>query len=176
MGNMKSCLAAIFQILALALLSSWGFAADGLDQQVKELSAEISALERDVDVLEKNLLFPPLTRVEVYLSLDGRADFTITSATLSLDDQEKSFHIYTAEDVAALHLGGKQHLWEGNVALGKHNLSAVVQGKNAKGQVIEKQAVFQFEKTLAGRSLELAVSVSKDSDSPVLSVKDWGEN
>ena len=176
MGIMKSSLAVIFQILALVLFSSWGFAADNLDQQVKELSAEISALERDVDVLEKNLLFPPLTRVEVYLSLDSRADFTITSAIVHLDDQEKSFHIYTAEDVAALHLGGKQHLWEGNVALGKHGLTAVVQGKNAKGQIVEKQAVLQFEKTLAGRSLELAVEASKDSDTPVLSVKDWGEN
>lgn len=176
MINLKKTLTVFLQTLLFVMIAGHSWAAgDSLDAQVKNLQAEVSALERDIDVLEKNLLFPPLTRVEVYLSLDGRSDFMLKSVTLKLDDTEKSFHIYTKQDIAALHMGGKQQLWEGNVALGQHRLTATFKGTNKKGESIEKTAALGFEKKLAGRSMELVISATNDSNQPVFSVKDWGE-
>lgn len=145
-----------------------------LDERISKLQADVDSIEQDISSLEKNLLFPPLTRVEVYLALDPTADYTLRSVTVSIDGQEKSFHIYSDSDLAALRLGGLQHFWEGNVALGKHEISARFKGVDAKGKLLEGRAKLNFEKTLTGHSFELKVSKSANGKETVFSIRDWG--
>ena len=161
-----------FQILVCALLAT-PVSAENLDKQIGRLQADVDAIEQDISALEKNLLFPPLTRVEVYLSLEPGIDFTLQSVNLSVDGQEKNFHIYSESDLAALRLGGLQHFWEGNVALGGHELKAEFLGVDRKGNVIKGDALQPFEKTLNGHSFELKVTGSGENKVPAFSIKDW---
>lgn len=146
-----------------------------LDQKVELLRSEASNIERDLGLLEKELLFPPLTRVEFYLSIQPDLDFSLRSVALELDGEEKSFHIYSQDDMTALQLGGLQHFWEGNVALGKHRIVATFKGSDTKGNMVKQSITHEFEKTTAGAAFELQVVQGKNLKTPDFVVKSWGK-
>jgi len=167
-----------FVLLALMTLATSAFAQSNqtsIDAQVNALRAESSALERDISLLEKDLLFPPLTRIEVFLSLADSAEYDLRSVALELDGEEKSFHIYNGTDVEALKMGGLQHFWEGNVALGQHVLNVTFKGKNAKGDAFTKTIKHRFEKEAHGLAFELQAAMASDAINPKFTIEAWGK-
>lgn len=174
MKNISKLFSRIFQVALLSLLAAIT-SAENLDKQISQLQADVDSIEQDIDALEKNLLFPPLTRIEVYLSLEQGLDFTLRTVNISVDGQEKNFHIYSDGDLAALRLGGLQHFWEGNVALGGHELKAEFEGLDRKGKVHKGSANMRFEKTLTGHSFELKITGSGENKVPTFSIKDWSD-
>lgn len=156
-------------VLLLCMFSLPSFAE--VEKHMQELSSAMNALEKDISELEENLLFPPVTRVQVFLSLANDADFILRSVSLRIDNREQSYHIYSAAELDALRLGGIQSLWEGNVALGERRLSARVVGEDRRGEEVSYETTLNFEKTLQGRALELQILGGKKVK---LSVQDWG--
>jgi hypothetical protein len=146
---------------------------ENIELQVNALYAEAASLERDIGLLEKDLLFPPLTRVEVFLSVESELDFQLKSVAMILDGDEKSFHVYSASDLTALQMGGLQQFWEGNVALGEHQLRVDFQGLNAKNKVIKQSISTDFEKTRDGLAFEVQVKQGADAKTPLFSLKAW---
>ena len=144
-----------------------------IEQEVNQLRGEAADLERDIGLLEKDLLFPPLTRVEVFLSVQPDLDFQLRSVVFSLDGDEKSFHVYTMSDITALQMGGLQQFWEGNVALGQHELLVEFVGLNVKGATVKKQITHKFEKTRSGLAFEIQVKSGANATTPKFSVKAW---
>lgn len=169
MNTIKTFLATCLSLCALSMFSSLVVA--DVNQQMNQLNTTMAALERDISKLEENLLFPPVTRTKVFLSLAADADFTLRSVSLRLDKREQSFHVYTQQEVDALRLGGIQSLWEGNVALGERHLLATFEGVNRRGENVKGEAALAFEKTLEGRALELQILGGKQTQ---FNVKDWG--
>lgn len=165
----RTILGTCLPIVILSLLSSLSMA--DVSQQIRQLSANVDSIERDVSSLEQNLLFPPVTRAKVYLSLAQDADFTIRSVSVRIDNREQTFHVYSQQEIDALRLGGVQTLWEGNVALGKRKLVAKFDGVNRRGEAVSGEAALDFEKTLQGRSLELQIIGGAKTQ---FAVKDWG--
>lgn len=166
----------LFILSSVSVVSIAEVSEAGLSADVNSLSAEVDDLARDISRLERELLFPPLTRVQVYLSLSTDVQFTPRTMSLSIDGEEKSFHIYSDSDVAALRLGGLQRFWEGNVSMGEHVLGAVIKGEDRKGRELEEQVQFRFEKENTGHSIEVKINAQGKSKKPAFSVKDWGEN
>ncbi|CAA0090681.1 Uncharacterised protein [BD1-7 clade bacterium] len=167
------------KLVILTLVASTLYAQEAsqseLDEQVNVLSAQVDDLSRNIALLEQELLFPPLTRVQVYLSMTPDSTFRLRSMMVKIDGVEKSYHIYSDSDLAALRLGGIQRFWEGNVSLGVHSVDAEFKGTDAKGNKYSQNVTFNFEKTLSGHSVELAVGSTEDSLMPSFTVKDWGE-
>jgi hypothetical protein len=147
---------------------------DDIQEQVNQVYSEAADLERDIGLLEKELLFPPLTRIEVFLSVDPELDFELKSVAMTLDGDEKSFHVYTASDLTALQMGGLQQFWEGNVALGEHLLKIDFQGLSDKNKPVKKTITKTFEKTREGLAFEVQVNKSTDASKPAFAVKAWG--
>lgn len=172
MLRIRERLVACALLVLLSVSGSLLHASEARDQ-LNDLRANVDAIERDVSQLEQNLLFPPLTRVKVYLSLENDADYTPRSVSLRIDGREQSFHVYSPEEVTALRLGGIQTLWEGNVALGERRLSASFEGVDRTGDEVKGEAALTFEKTLKGRALELQVVGKPET---AFKIKDWGEN
>ncbi len=114
--------------------------------------------------------------MQFYLSVNKDVQFRLQSISLSLDDEEKSFHIYSESDLAALRLGGVQRFWEGNVAMGVHTLKVMVSGLDRNDREIEKKLDLSFEKKNGGHSLELKILADSESKNAMFSVIDWGEN
>lgn len=179
MNNYKKNI--LVPVLAGFFLATPVFAADGsrglsseaIEKEVNQLYSEAADLERDIGLLEKDLLFPPLTRVEVFLSIDATLNFTLKNVVLSLDGDEKSFHIYTATDMTALQMGGLQQFWEGNVALGQHEVVVEFQGVNAKGKRVKQSVSQKFEKTRDGLAFEIQVKQGANATTPTFAIKAW---
>lgn len=153
---------------------------DGLDQsmlnqQVDGLSIAVDDVAKDIESLKQDLLFPPITRLQVYVSLATDVIYDLHSVSLSINGVEKSFHIYSERDISALRLGGVQRFWEGNVTLGEQKVSATFIGLDAKQQPLKRTLRFSFTKALSGHAIELAVVSQDPSKKPDFLVKDWGE-
>src|SRR5690554_276222 len=155
MNTIRKTFATCMALCAFTFLSPLVFA--DIEQQMGQLNADMALIERDVSALEQNLLFPPVTRTKVFLSLAADADFTLRSVSLRLDNREQSFHVYSQQEVDALRLGGIQSLWEGNVALGKRTLLAKFEGVDRRSESVKGEASLSFEKAIEGRALELQI-------------------
>ena len=89
-----------------------------LDEQIQDLKQSVVDLNKDLFVLEEELLFPANTQVAVFVSMDVGEFFGLDSVTLKIDNREVSNYLYTPREVAALLKGGVQRLYVGNLKAG----------------------------------------------------------
>jgi len=151
------------------------YAQDAGDDLAK-LRSGVAGLESDINKLQSSLLFPPMTRVDVFLSVDKDTGFDLQTVNLLVDGDQKAMHIYGADENEAFVLGGSHKVWEGNVGLGKHRLEAKISGQDAKGKPVQGLAKLVFDKTTEGKAVEIIVKPTKDGKSAEFVVKDWGES
>ena len=94
----------------------------GLDQEVQALKKEVLDLNRELFVLEEDLLFPANTQVAVFVSMDVGEFFALDSVTLKLDNKEVANYLYTEREAQALLKGGVHRVYIGNLKAGDHEL------------------------------------------------------
>jgi len=82
----------------------------GLDRKVQGLKQEVLELNRDLFVLEEELLFPASTQIAVFLSMDVGKFFQLDSVQLKLDNKVVTNYLYTERENAALLRAGVQRL------------------------------------------------------------------
>ena len=127
---------------------SMAAAARGVDQDVQDLKKQLVDLNRDLFKLEEEILYPASTQVAVFLSVDVGTFFALDSVTLKVDDKEVANYLYTEREVQALHRGGVQKLYLGNLKAGKHELVAFFTGKGPHDRDYRRGASCQFDKTV----------------------------
>src|SRR6185295_20173290 len=93
--------------------------AKALDGKIQSLKQDVMELNRDLLVLEEELLFPASTQVAVFVSMDVGALFQLDSVQVKLDDQVVAHYLYTERELKALYRGGVQRLYLGNLRSGK---------------------------------------------------------
>ena len=81
-----------------------------LDEDVQDLKKEVLDLNRDLFLLEEELLFPANSQVAFFVSLDVGEYFDLDSVSLRIDGREVANYLYTEREVEALHRGGVQRL------------------------------------------------------------------
>jgi hypothetical protein len=111
--------------------------------------------------------------VAVFLSMDTGNFFALDSVQLSIDDRPVAKYLYTEREVEALHRGGVQRLYLGNLKAGEHELVAVFTGKGPHGRDYRRATSLDFEKGLGARFLELAITDSGASLQPDFAVREW---
>lgn len=144
-----------------------------LDEQAQDIKSELLALNRDLFILEEELLFPANTQVAVFVSVDVGEFFALDSVALKLNGKEVGNYLYTEKEVAALHRGGVQRLYTGNLRAGEHELVAVMTGKGPHGRDYKRGATLSFEKKLGAKYLELRVRDSEQRLQPEFTVREW---
>jgi len=144
-----------------------------LDSEAQDLKKELLALNRDLFILEEELLFPANTQVAVFVSLDVGEFFALDSMELKIDGKNVSNYLYTEKEVDALHRGGVQRLYVGNLKAGEHELVAVLTGKGPHERDYRRGATLQFEKALGAKYLELQIRDSEKKLQPEFRVKEW---
>lgn len=123
-------------------------------------------LQRDLVVLEEELLFPASAQVAVFLSMDVGEFFGLDAVTLTLDGDDVSHHLYTERQVDALFRGGVQKLYLGNVQQGAHRLTAMFTGRGPEGRAYRRATSVEFEKTFEPTFIELAIRDSEQKYQP----------
>jgi hypothetical protein len=148
-----------------------------LDARVQELKAEVIALNRDLLVLEEELLFPAGTQVALFVSMDVGKLFELESVQIKLDEKQVANYLYTPQEVQALHRGGVQRLFVGNLRAGKHVVTAFFTGKGPKTGDFQRDykrgATIEFEKGTEPRYIELRIRDKESKLQPEFEVKVW---
>jgi hypothetical protein len=160
---------------ATAAGSSAPSAADtrSLDEDTQQLKKEVVDLNRDLFVLEEELLFPANTQVAVYVSMDVGEFFALDSITLKIDNKEVTNYLYTPREVDALLKGGVQRLYLGNLKVGSHELVAFFSGKGPDNRDYRRGASLKFDKSIGAKYLELKIEDRQRKMQPEFEIKDW---
>ena len=145
----------------------------GLDQEVQSLKKDVVDLNRDLFVLEEELLFPANTQVAVFLSMDVGDFFALDSVQLKIDQKEVINYLYTPREVESLLRGGVHRLYLGNLKVGKHELVAFFSGKGPNDRDYKRGASLTFEKGIGAKYLELKINDRQRKQQPEFEIKDW---
>jgi hypothetical protein len=130
-------------------------------------------LNRDLFVLEEDLLFPANTQVAVFVSLDVGKYFGLDSIRLELDGKDVTNYLYNEREVGALMRGGVQRLYVGNVRVGDHELVAVFTGRGPHHEDYKRATSLKFKKGIGPKYVELTISDREASLQPEFRVKEW---
>ncbi len=144
-----------------------------LDTRVQGLKAELIRLNRDLLVLEEELLFPAGTQVAVFVSMDVGKLFELESVQIKLDDKVVSQHLYTPMEVQALHRGGVQRIYLGNLRAGAHAIDAFFTGRGPHERDYKRGTTLKFDKGTEPRYIELRIKDSLAKLQPEFEVKVW---
>ena len=144
-----------------------------LDQEVQGMKKDVIDLNKDLFVLEEELLFPANTQVAVYVSMDVGTFFALDSVTLKIDNKEVKNYLYTAREADALLKGGVQQLYLGNLKVGKHELVAFFTGKGPVERDYRRGATVNFDKGVGAKYLELKITDKVVKHQPEFLIKDW---
>src|SRR5665213_303873 len=145
----------------------------GLDEQIQDLKKDVVDLNKDLFVLEEELLFPANTQVAVFVSMDVGDFFALDSISLKIDNHDVSNYLYTPREVAALLKGGVQRLYVGNLKSGEHELVALFNGKGPHERDYRRAANLRFEKGIGAKYLELKITDHQRAQQPEFEIKDW---
>ncbi len=166
-------LAALFIALMTALPAAAADAPVALDARVQQLKADVIRLNRDLLVLEEELLFPAGTQVALFVSMDVGKLFELESVQIKLDDKLVATYLYTPQEVQALHRGGVQRVFVGNLRAGKHQLAAFFTGRGPHERDYKRGASIEFEKGTEPRYIELRIKDTAAKLQPEFELKVW---
>ncbi|MCB1853645.1 MAG: AraC family transcriptional regulator [Halieaceae bacterium] len=144
-----------------------------LDEQIQSIKQQTLELNRDLFILEEELLYPSDTRLGVFLSLDVGEFFALDAVKLSIDGVVVTHYLYTERQVDALRRGGVHRLYEGNIKAGEHEIVAVFTGKGPGERDYRRATERVVEKARGPKYLELTITDSTALNQPEFAVKEW---
>lgn len=145
----------------------------GIEEDVQTLKQQVLELNRDLFMLEEELLFPSNTQVSVFVSMDVGEFFTLDSVQLKIDGKEVADYLYTRREIDALARGGVQRLHVGNLRTGEHELVAFFTGKGPHGRDYKRGATATIKKGLGPKYVELKIVDQTNNYQPEFDVKEW---
>jgi hypothetical protein len=148
-------------------------ASASLDTRVQDLKADVVKLNRDLLVLEEELLFPASTQVALFVSMDVGKLFELDSVQIKLDDKLVTNYLYTPGEVQALHRGGVQRAFVGNLKSGTHEIVAFFTGKGPHTRDYKRATTIKFDKGQEPKYIELRIKDSAGKLQPEFDVKVW---
>ena len=144
-----------------------------LDNRVQDVKSDVIKLNRDLLVLEEELLFPANTQVAVFVSMDVGVMFSLDSVQVKLDDKIVTNYLYTPLEVQALHRGGVQRVYLGNLKQGTHEIIAFFTGKGTHERDYKRGTTIKFDKGTDPKYIELRIKDSTGKLQPEFDVKVW---
>jgi len=144
-----------------------------LDDRIQDAKADVIRLNRDLMVLEEELLFPANTQVAIFVSMDVGKLFSLDSVRVKLDNKDVAAYLYTPNEVQALHRGGVQRLYVGNLKAGTHELVAFFTGKGPHDRDYKRGATIKIDKGTDPKYIELQIKDSTGKLQPEFEVKVW---
>jgi hypothetical protein len=144
-----------------------------LDQDVQSLKKEVLDLNRDLFLLEEELLFPANSQVAFFISMDVGEYFALDSVSLKIDGKEVANYLYTEREVGALLRGGVHRVHMANLKTGDHELVAIFTGKGPHTRDYRRGATMNFNKGIGAKYLELEITDRVQKQQPEFVIKEW---
>lgn len=144
-----------------------------LESEMQSLKQEVLTVNRDLFILEEDLLFPSGTQVNVFVSIDASDYFSLDGVTLKINNRPISNHLYTKRELDALYRGAVQRLYTGNLPTGEHELVAVVTGQGPEGRDFRRAVSVDFAKNSGTKYVELKIKGDDLRKQPLFQLKEW---
>lgn len=144
-----------------------------LAQQLEQLKSQVLQLNRELFILEEDLLFPASTQVALFVSVDTGQFFAIDSVEVKINDKDVAGFLYTKRQREALEQGGIQKLYLGNLKIGQYQLTAIFTGVDPEGRMVKRAAEYQFEKDDEALMIELKVVDNTKTYRSQVVVEEW---
>ena len=175
---MNKNLTHILLLLSLSLPVGLTFGAEeaegiAIDRSIEVLKKEVLSLNRDLFILEEDLLFPANTQFSVFLSVNAGNLFVLDSVQLKIDDKTVANHLYTDREMAALLRGGVQRLFIGNLPSGEHEAVAFFVGVGPGGRDYQRGKTIVFDKSSEPQFIEFSVLDNASKEQPEFEVRVW---
>jgi len=146
---------------------------NALSLEIQDLKESVITLNKNLRVLEEDLLFPANTQVTVFLSLDVGKYFSLDSVKLKLDGKIVASHNYTQRELVALARGGVHRLHVANLSVGDHNIAAFFTGMGPSGREYKRGTSLEISKESGPKYVELKISDSTLKLQPEFTVAQW---
>ena len=144
-----------------------------LDKDVQSLKKEVLDLNRDLFLLEEELLFPANSQVAFFISMDVGEYFELDSVNLKIDGKEVANYLYTAREADALIRGGVHRVHMANLKTGDHELGAIFTGKGPHVRDYRRGATLTFDKGIGAKYMELKITDRVTKQQPEFVIKEW---
>jgi len=144
-----------------------------LDQDVQSLKKEVLDLNRDLFLLEEELLFPANSQVAFFISMDVGEYFELDSVNIKIDGKEVANYLYTEREADALVRGGVHRVHMANLKTGDHELVAIFTGKGPHVRDYRRGATMTFDKGIGAKYLELEITDRVKKQQPEFVIKEW---
>lgn len=144
-----------------------------LSKEIQTLKSSVVDLNKDLKLMEEDLLFPSSTQVSLFVSVDAGQFFKLESVKVKLDGKQVASHLYSDKQRASLMRGGVQRLYLTNLNQGKHKIAAFFTGVGPNGRPYKRAAELEFVKQNGSQYLELAIIDDFAKQEPVFTIKKW---
>ncbi len=171
---MRRCI----QQFAFLLVFATGVPAQAADNAysagaVEDLKENVLKLNRDLLILEEDLLYPAQSQVAFYVSMDVGHYFQLDAVKLHIDNKLSASHLYTEHQRDALVRGGIQPLFKGNLKSGTYTVTAFFTGIGPQGREYKRAATLELEKTDEPAVIELRIADSAERQQPEFELVEW---
>ncbi len=140
---------------------------------LEELKKQVLSINRELFILEEDLLFPASTQVAFFVSVDVGYFFKLDSIKLKVDGEWVTQYLYTDREMDALKRGAVQRLHVDNFTTGEHEVVAIVMGYGPENREYKLAVSDTFEKDTDAKLIEVQIRDDASKQQPVLSVKQW---
>ncbi len=144
-----------------------------LDTDVQSLKKEVLDLNRDLFLLEEELLFPANSQVAFFVSMDVGEYFELDSVSIKIDGKEVANYLYTAREADALVRGGVHRVHMANLKTGEHEIIAIFTGKGPHVRDYRRGATTVIDKGIGAKYLELEITDRIKKQQPEFVIKEW---
>ena len=144
-----------------------------LDEEVQALKKEVLDLNRDLFLLEEELLFPANSQVAFFISMDVGEYFALDSVNLKIDGKEVANYLYTQREADALVRGGVHRVHMENLKVGEHEVVAVFTGEGPHVRDYRRGATIGIEKGIGAKYVELQISDKVSKQQPEFVIREW---
>ena len=141
--------------------------------EIESLREQAIEINRDLYLLEQELLFPESTRLEVFLAVDRGQFFRIDAARLNINGESVASYLYSERQVTALERGAVQRLFTGNLPQGEHEITVFVQGLGPDQREYKQAATHKLNKADGSVRLQIVVADQSSNYQPALEIRQW---
>lgn len=174
--NLMAIAALAFSVTSVAQDSDEADSRDefrSLDMEVQTLKKEVLDLNRDLFLLEEELLFPANSQVAFFVSMDVGEYFALDSVNIKIDGKEVTNYLYTEREVDALVRGGVHRVHMANLKTGDHELIAIFTGEGPHVRDYRRGATLNFNKGIGAKYVELEITDRVKKQQPEFIIKEW---
>ena len=144
-----------------------------VDREIQAVKQEVLEINREILLLEEQLLYPHGQQLVVFVSLSNDSPVNVNSISLELDGQVVSRHVYTPSEEASLHKGGIHRLYFGRLGDGAHAVDISLSGMGTDGQQFLRQQSVKIIKGAGRKVMELNIAAGDNGTEPQFSINEW---